>query len=287
MTRRNIRSIPSSIPPKPRLLDQVRHVLRRKHYSIRTEQTYVGWIRRFILFHDKRHPAEMGAPEIEAFLTHLAVGGKVAAATQNQALNALLFLYRAVLQLDIEWLDNFEHAKKPSRLPVVLTPEETWDVLNRLDGTKWIMASLLYGAGLRLMECIRLRVKDIEFSRRQLVVREGKGGKDRVTMLPDKVVEPLQRHLVQVKAIHQQDLHEGFGAVYLPYALERKYPQTNREWGWQYVFPASRRSLDPRSGVIRRHHLAETSLQQAVKRAVREAGLTKSASCHTFRHAST
>ena len=237
MTRRNIRSTPSSIPPKPKLLDQVRHVLRRKHYSIRTEQTYVGWIRRFIIFHDKRHPSEMGAPEIEAFLTHLAVVGKVAAATQNQALNALLFLYRAVLQHDIEWLNNFEHAKKPSRLPVVLTPEETRAVLNRLDETKWIMASLLYGAGLRLMECIRLRVKDIEFTRRQRVVREGKGAKDRITMLPDKVVEPLQRHLEQVKAIHQQDLREGFGAVYLPYALERKYPQANREWGWAICVP--------------------------------------------------
>jgi integron integrase len=271
-------------PTPPRLLDRVRDVIRRKHYSIRTEQAYVQWIRRFILFHGKRHPTDMGAPEVEAFLTHLAVAGKVAASTQNQALNALVFLYREVLAREIGWLENLQHAKRPARVPVVFTRDEAKTVLARLDGTCWLMASLLYGCGLRLMECMRLRVKDIDFAWKQVVVRDGKGQKDRVTMLPEKLVDPLSTHLEKIKAVHAKDLSEGYGAVYLPFALERKYPNANREWGWQYVFPASRRSIDPLSGRERRHHIDPTVLQKAVKQAVRDAGLTKPGSCHSFRH---
>ena len=270
---------------QPRLLDQVRHVIRRLHYSIRTEQAYVDWIRRFILFHGKRHPVEMGALEVEAFLTHLAVQGEVAASTQNQALNAIVFLYRRVLKKEFGWLEGVERAKKPTRLPVVFTREEARGVLARLDGIRWVMASLLYGSGLRLMECIRLRVKDVDFDQHQLIVRDGKGGKDRITMLPDRLVEPLKTHLDKIAVLHKKDLSEGFGAVYLPFALEKKYPNANREWGWQYVFPATHRSVDPRSGIERRHHIDPTVLQRAVKEAVRSAGLVKPASCHTFRHA--
>ena len=284
---------------QPRLLDQVRGVIRRLHYSIRTEQTYVDWIRRFILylikarllpvrfilFHQKRHPAEMAVPEVEAFLTHLAVQGKVAASTQNQALNAIVFLYRQVLKRELGWLEEVERAKKPARLPVVFTREEARAVLSRLDGIRWVMASLLYGSGLRLMECTRLRVKDVDFDQHQLIVRDGKGGKDRITMLPDRLVEPLRTHLDKVAVLHKKDLSEGFGAVYLPFALEKKYPNANREWGWQYVFPGGHRSIDPRSGIERRHHIDPTVLQRAVKEAVRSAGLVKPASCHTFRHA--
>jgi integron integrase len=269
---------------EPRLLDRVRDKIRLKHYSIRTESAYLGWIRRFIVFHGKRHPAEMGAPEIEAFLSHLAVDGQVAASTQNQALAALLFLYREVLGAELPWLDGVERAKRPQRLPVVLTSGEVRSVLARMEGVKWLMASLLYGTGMRLMECIRLRVKDVDFQARQVTVRDGKGAKDRVTMLPESLVAPLQQHLAKVKVIHEQDCREGFGAVYLPFALERKYPNASREWGWQYVFPARSRSIDPRSGKERRHHIDEKVLQRALKSAVREAGLTKPASCHTLRH---
>ena len=227
---------------------------------------------------------EMGKLEIEAFLTNLAVQGQVAASTQNQALNALMFLYREALHKEVEWLKDMIRAKRPTRLPVVLTPDEVRKLLAHLEGTRWLMASLLYGSGLRLMECLRLRVKDLDFSRRELIVRDGKGAKDRVTMLSEKLVEPLQLHLEQIKILYEADLKAGFGAVYLPYALERKYPNANREWAWQYVFPASKRSIDPRSGTERLHHMAETVLQQAVKRAVRAAGIVKPASCHTFRH---
>ncbi|MDQ2695160.1 MAG: integron integrase [Pseudomonadota bacterium] len=275
---------PSASATQPRLLDRVRDAIRRKHYSIRTEHAYLAWIRRFILFHQKRHPADMGKPEIEAFLTHLAVRGNVAASTQNQALCAILFLYKEVLDTPVEWLDGVTRARKPARLPVVLTPDEVRAILARLDGSRWLMAALLYGSGLRLMECLRLRVKDLEFSRREITVRDGKGQRDRVTMLPASLIEPLQRHLHRVKALHEQDLAEGFGAVYLPFALERKYPNAPREWSWQYVFPACKRSVDPRSGIERRHHLAETVLQHAIKQAVRDAGIAKPASCHTFRH---
>lgn len=269
---------------QPRLLDEVRARIRIKHYSIRTEQAYVHWIRRYILFHGKRHPKELGADAVTQFLSHLAVDRKVAASTQNQAMNAVLFLYREVLDLELPWLDGVERAKKPERLPVVFTREEAKAILARLDGTKWLMASLLYGSGLRLMECIRLRVKDVDDQRRQVVVREGKGHKDRVTILPDALVEPLRTHLARVKALHEQDLRDGFGSVYLPYALERKYPNAATEWGWQYVFPASRRSRDPRSGITRRHHIEPSVLQKAVKQAVRAANVIKPGSAHTFRH---
>ncbi|MFO1429107.1 MAG: integron integrase [Candidatus Competibacteraceae bacterium] len=269
---------------EPKLLDQVRDLIRLKHYSIRTEQAYLSWIRRFILFHHKRHPKEMGKPEIEAFLTHLAVQENVAASTQNQAMNAILFLYRYVLKQDLDWLEDVTRAKRPARLPVVLTVSDVQAVLARLEGQYWVMASLLYGSGLRLMECLRLRVQDLELTRRELIVRDGKGAKDRITLLADKLIQPLQTQLKRVKVLHQQDLQQGFGAVYLPDALERKYPNANREWAWQYVFPADKRSIDPRSGVERRHHLGETALQQAVRNTVRQAGIDKPASCHTLRH---
>ena len=269
---------------KPKLLDQVRQIIRLKHYSIRTERAYVDWIKRFILFHSKRHPNDMGASEVQAFLTYLAVEKNVAASTQQQALSALLFLYREVLHQTLPWMDDITRAKKPKRLPVVLTQEEVRVVLSHLEGHTWLMASLLYGAGLRLMECLRLRVKDVDFGYRQLIVRDGKGQQDRVTMLPQRAVEPLKQHLEKVKILHQQDLSEGFGEVYLPGALERKYPRANTAWEWQYVFPARQRAVDPRSGKTRRHHVDSKVLQRAVKKAVRQANLTKHASCHTFRH---
>ena len=273
-----------TIKPKVRLLDQVRETIRRKHYSLRTEATYIDWIKRYIFFHQKRHPAEMGAPEMEQFLNYLAVKRQVAASTQNQALSALVFLYREVLHKDFEWMEKLERAKKPARLPVVLTELEVRKLMANLDGRNWLMASLLYGAGLRLMECVRLRVKDVDFQYRQITVRDGKGGKDRVTMLPESSIEPLQQHLKRVNVLHARDIAAGYGGVYLPFALERKYQGASRQWGWQYVFPATRRSLDPRSGKERRHHIDEKSLQRAVKNAVRAAKLTKPATCHTFRH---
>jgi integron integrase len=269
---------------KPKLLDLVRNTIRLKHYSIRTERAYIDWIRRFILFHHKRHPASMGAPEISAFLSHLAVEGKVAASTQTQALSAIVFLYREVLKRDVGSLGEVARAKRPERLPVVFSRAEVRGVLAHLDGAHWLMASLLYGAGLRLMECIRLRVKDIDFAYRQILVRDGKGQKDRVTMLPQALVEPLKHQLEKAKVLHEQDLTEGFGQVYPPFALDRKYAQASREWGWQYVFPARRRSIDPRSGKERRHHIDEKALQEAVKKAVRAANILKPGSCHTFRH---
>jgi len=269
---------------KEKLLDQVRYVIRVKHFSIRTEESYVNWIRKFILFHNKRHPIEMGETDISQFLTYLAVKKRVAASTQNQALSAILFLYRDVLKKDIGWLDDLERAKRPAKLPVVFTKREVNDILIRLEGTKWLMANLLYGSGLRLMECVRLRVKDLDFGYDQLVIRDGKGQKDRVTMLPLSLKEPLQRHLAKVKAIHEEDLRAGFGRVHLPFALNRKYPNAEREWGWQYVFPSSKRSKDPRTGIVRRHHIDESVLQRSVKVAIRAASITKHGSCHTFRH---
>lgn len=273
-----------AVRPKARLLDQVREIIRRKHYSIRTEAAYVDWIKRYIFFHQKRHPANMGAQEIEQFLNHLAVDKKVAASTQNQALSALVFLYREVLRQEFEWMDNLERAKKPARLPVVLSESEVHHILAHLDGRNWLMASLLYGAGLRLMECVRLRVKDVDFEYRQITVRDGKGNRDRVTMLPESSIELLRQHLKKVSVVHQQDLAAGHGRVYLPFALERKYKNAGKQWGWQYVFPAARRSVDPRSGTERRHHVDEKSLQRAVKSAVRAARISKPATCHTFRH---
>jgi integron integrase len=237
-----------------KLLDQVRDTIRLKHYSIRTEEAYVNWIKRYILFHDKRHPTEMGAPEVEAFLTYLAVKENVAASTQNQALSALLFLYREVLQQDLGPVDALR-AKRPKRLPTVLTKDETLRLIGCLSGTHQLMAKLIYGSGIRLMECLRLRVKDLDFDYRTITVHDGKGEQDRVTVLPDSLVPLLQEHLQRVKALHEQDLAQGYGSVYLPDALARKYPNADKEWGWQYVFPANSLSPDPRSGVTRRHHL--------------------------------
>ncbi len=270
-------------PAKKKLLDQVRDAIRVKHYSLRTEKIYVDWIKRFVLFHNKRHPREMGAPEIEQFLTHLALNENVAASTQNQALSAILFLYRDVLHQDLGDI-NAVRAKKPKRLPVVLTRDEVERILTHLSGEYRLMAQLLYGSGLRLIECIRLRVKDIDFAQRQIIVRDGKGGKDRVTMLPASIVQPLQEHLQRVKRLHDQDLARGYGTVHLPYALERKYPNANREWSWQYVFPSDRLSTDPRSGKTQRHHLDESGLQKAVRQAAQRANIHKPVGCHTFRH---
>ncbi len=267
-----------------KLLDQVRDAIRVKHYSIRTEEAYVSWIRRYILFHDKQHPRAMGISEIEAFLTHLAVEQNVAASTQNQALAALLFLYREVLRKDLERPVDSVRAKRPQRLPTVLTPEEVFKVMGFLSGTHQLMAKLLYGSGLRLMECMRLRVKDVDFAQRQIIVRDGKGMKDRVTMLPEVLISSLQEHLRHVKLLHTSDLTTGYGSVYLPFALARKYPHANREWLWQWVFPSQRPSVDPRSGAVRRHHLDESGLQKAVRRAAQQAGISKRVSPHTFRH---
>lgn len=269
---------------RPRLLDQVRSQLRTLHYSYRTEQQYLFWARRFILFHGKRHPADMGAPDVEAFLTHLAMDRGVSASTQNQALAALLFLYQRVLQVELPWLDGVVRAKQSRRLPVVLTPDEVKQVLSQLQGEYWLIGSLLYGAGLRLLEALTLRVKDVQFDYRQITVRNGKGGKDRTSVLPDALVAPLQHHLVTVRAFHELAVRRGFAGVELPHALERKYPNAHVEWGWQYVFPAKRPSRDPRSGAWRRHHVYPECVQRHVKAAVKAAGIVKPASCHTFRH---
>jgi integron integrase len=269
---------------KPKLLDQVREAIRMRHYSVRTEEAYIGWIKRFIVFHGKRHPLGMGEEEITRFLSALAVEGQVSASTQNQALCALVFLYRHVLDQNLGWLDDIVRAKRPQRLPVVLTRPEGKALLGALEGVHWIMASLLYGAGLRLLECLRLRVKDIDFASHQILLREGKGNKDRRTMLPAAVRDVLTAHLEHVRQQHQHDLAQGFGRVYVPNALQRKYPHANSAWGWQWVFPSSHMSLDPRSGERRRHHLHESVLQRAVKEAARSTGLTKPASCHTLRH---
>jgi integron integrase len=271
-------------PPKPRLLDRVRQALRARHLSRRTEEAYVAWIRRFIVFHDKRHPAEMGAPEVTKFLTSLAVDGQVAASTQNQALSALLFLYKEVLEVDLPWLDGIVRAKRPARLPVVLTRAEVRGVLQRLEGVPHLMAGLLYGAGLRVLECCRLRVQDLDFATNQIIVRGGKGDKDRVTMLPGIATAGLARHLDTVRAQHLHDLAAGAGWVELPTALLRKYPHAGREWVWQWVFPATRIYHDRMTGQRRRHHLHESVLQRAVKAAGRNAGLAKRASPHALRH---
>lgn len=268
----------------PRLLDQVRARVRRLGLAIRTEIVYVDWIRRFILANGKRHPREMGSREVEWFLTGLATKGKVAASTQNQALSALLFLYREVLGQELPWMENIRRAKRPERLPVVLTRDEVYRILEHLSGTSHLMASLLYGSGLRLMECIRLRVQDIDFTRREITVRAGKGGKDRRTMLPTMSIEPLQAQLVQTRIIHEADLAAGHGGVWLPAALERKYVNATQEWIWQYVFPSRSRSIDPRSGIERRHHVDEKTLQRAVRVAVKSSGIEKPATCHTLRH---
>jgi integron integrase len=270
--------------PKPNLLDQVRQAIRTRHLSPHTEQAYVGWIKRFIFFHNKRHPMEMGEAEVARFLSSLATDAKVSASTQNQALNSLLFLYHQVLDKKIGLIQGVVRAKRPSRLPVVLTKEEVQRMLNSITGTPCLMAMLLYGAGLRLMECCRLRVKDIDFSRNQIVVRSGKGNKDRYTMLPAAAKEPLLRHLQAMKSQHEEDLKEGLGRVSLPDALERKYPNAAKEWGWQWVFPAASHYTDRVTGERRRHHLHESVLQKAVKDARLKVGVAKPAGPHTFRH---
>lgn len=273
----------------PKLLDQVRGKIRLKHYSIRTEQSYLDWIKRFILHFDKRHPSEMGAVEVEIFLTYLAVERNVAASTQNQAKSALLFLYKEVLGVALPWLDNVEQAKTPKRLPTVLTKNEVLAVLSRLSGTHWLVVSLLYGTGMRILEVLRLRVKDIDFERKEILIRDAKGFKDRVTMLPLTLVEPLKVHLSRVKQLHQNDLNDGFGAVYMPQALGLKFPYAARDWIWQYVFPSNKLSQDPRANdngefVTRRHHLQDQAVQRAMRQAVVDAAITKPATPHTLRH---
>jgi integron integrase len=276
-------------PNPPRLLDQVCDALRTRHFAIRTEEAYVDWIRRFVLFHGKRHPREMGAAEIETFLTDLAVRGRAAASTQNQALAALLFLYQNVLKIELPRLDAVR-AKRPERLPVVLSADEVRAVLDRMDGVYRLMAELMYGAGLRLLECCRLRVKDLDFDRGQIVVREGKGDKDRAVPLPRSRAEPLRAQVRRVKLLHDRDLGEGFGRVWLPSALREKDPGADRELGWQFLFPSSRRSADPRhvgppdQAPRMRHHVHENMIQKQFRKAVLAAGLTKRASCHTLRH---
>jgi len=268
----------------PRLLDSVRAEIHLRHYSYRTEKAYVDWIRRFILFHGKRHPSDMGGEEIRSFLSHLANQRQVAAATQAQALAALLFLYKRVMNVDLPWLDNVVRAHRPKRLPTVLTQDEARKVVAHLCGVHWLIGGLLYGSGLRLLEALRLRVKDVDFYHRRLLVRDGKGSKDRVTILPAALVEPLQTHLKTVRILHEHAIERGFGGVELPHALDRKYPRANLQWGWQYVFPASQPSRDPRSGRSRRHHVHEESVQRQVRRAAHAAGIEKPVSPHTFRH---
>ncbi|MEM7771864.1 MAG: integron integrase [Cyanobacteria bacterium P01_A01_bin.37] len=271
-------------PQPPRLLDQVRQAIRLKHYSLKTEKSYVHYIRAFILFHNKRHPREMGVDEMRAYLSYLAVQQHVAASTQNVALSSLLFLYRHVLQIELPYIDGIERAKTPERVPVVFTRSEVSAILARLDGIHHVIVSLLYGSGLRLNEGLQLRIKDFDFEYRQLTVRDGKGQKDRVTILPGSLIDGLQQQLEKTKKLHELDLALGYGTVYLPYALERKYPNANREWGWQYAFPSWKRSIDPRSKVVRRHHIHERSLQRSVKQAIQQAKIIKHGGCHTFRH---
>ena len=305
---------PDPPPGKPRLLDRVRDAIRARHYSLRTEEAYVGWIRRYILFHGKRHPLEMAEPEINAFVTHLAVEGSVGASTQTQALSALVFLYRHVLRKPLPDLDTVIRAKRPGRLPSVLTRSEVRRILARMDGTPRLVATLLYGTGMRLLECLRLRVKDLEFGNNRIVVRDTKGGEDRVVPFPIVARAEMPSWLARVKRIHQKDLADGFGSVYLPDAISRKFPGAEREWGWQYVFPGEHRSHDPRGGETRRsraaiaasrsapnaktptapmtpsgqperrHHLHETVIQRALRRAVLDVGISRRISCHTFRH---
>jgi len=270
--------------PKRLLLDRIRDKIRLKHYSIRTETAYVDWIRRFVDFYHGRHPRELGPEDVEAFLSHLAVQRNVAASTQNQAKSALLFLYKEVLGSELPWLDGVETAKRPERLPVVLSRSEVDAVLNRMRGTNGLIARLLYGSGLRLMEAVRLRVKDVDLERREILVRDGKGAKDRVTMLPESLVEALRAYLILVRELHAQDLAAGLPGVYLPYALDRKYPNAAREWAWQYVFPSDRLSVDPRSGIRRRHHVDEQNVQRAMRQALRDAGVAKPATPHSLRH---
>jgi integron integrase len=276
-------------PPVPRrsgarLLDRVREAIRTRHLSPRTEEAYVFWIRRYIVFHGRRHPSELGAPEVTRFLSNLATAGRVSASTQNQALSALLFLYRWVLNVNLPWLDGLVRAKRPARVPVVLSREEVGAVLTHLDSARWLMAALLYGAGLRLLECLHLRVKDVDLARGEILVRAGKGNRDRRTMLPQTIRRHLAAQLTEVRDLHERDLARGAAFVALPHALARKYPNASRELGWQWVFPAARIHRDSETGELRRHHYHESALQRAVKQAVAQAGIIKPGGCHTFRH---
>ncbi|MDH5408131.1 MAG: integron integrase [Gammaproteobacteria bacterium] len=269
---------------QPRLMDQVRNVLRVHHYSIRTEEVYLQWIRRFIFFHNKRHPKDMGKPEVTEFLTHLAVKKNVSASTQNQALSALLFLYQKVLNIEIEWIDDVIRAKRPVRLPTVLSKHDVVRLLEAIRGEHKLLASVLYGTGMRLMEAVRLRIQDVDFDRKNIIVRSGKGDKDRVTLLPDVLVEPLKNQFLYSKRLFERDRGENAAGVYLPHALERKYPNAGKEWPWQWVFPAKNHSMCPRTKIIRRHHIYEKNLQRAIKAAVRELSLSTRVTTHTLRH---
>ena len=265
---------------KKKILDEVRESIRLKHYSIRTEDAYINWIKRYILFHNKTHPSELSETHIRQFLLER----KVASSTQNQAFMAILYLYKNVLKIDLDEITEVERAKRSRKIPVVFTKDEAKNVLNNLTGTNKLMASLLYGTGMRLMECVRLRVKDVDFGNNKIIVRDGKGGKDRITVLPEKLIKPLKLQIKQVKITHQKDLDDGFGTVYLPNALAKKYPNANKTIGWQYMFPASRVAKDPRSNKVQRHHINESVLQKAVNKAIKKTAFTQSASCHTFRH---
>lgn len=269
---------------KPKLLEQVREVARLRHLSHKTEDVYHNFIKRYILFHDKRHPKEMGADEISAFLTHLAVKEKVSASTQNQAFFAILFLYRDILKIVLPKIEGVHRAKRPEHLPVVFTPAEAKAILANISGVPFLVASLLYGAGMRLTEALHLRVKDLDFGTNQITVRDGKGAKDRVTMLPDSLREPLKQHLMKVKFIHTEDLRRGFGAIWMPYALNRKYPNADKEWKWQYVFPSAKLSPTREDGIVRRHYTSESTIQKAVRDAMKKAEIDKHGNCHTFRH---
>lgn len=269
---------------KPRLIDQTREVMRVFHYSIRTEESYIQWIKRYIFFHNKRHPGELGENEVRSFLTHLAVDKHVSASTQNQALSAILFLYKRVLRLELDWIDDVVRAKRPKRLPVVLSCDEVNRILLAMTGTNALVAKLLYGTGMRLMEGLRLRVQDIDFNQNQIIVRSGKGDKDRITMLPLSLVDELQSQLARVRQLHQSDLSEGFGRTILPFALDRKYPGAGIEFGWQFCFPSKNRSTDPRTGEIARHHIHDKNIGRAIKNAARKTGVFKRVSSHTLRH---
>ena len=267
-----------------KLLDQLRHLIRIKHYSYRTEQAYTQWVRRYILFHDKRHPKDMGGKEIREYLNYLAITRKVSASTQNQALCSIIFLYKELLKIEIGEIESIVWAKRPKRLPVVFSKNEMKAILNEMSGIYKIMATLLYGAGLRLRECMLLRVKDIDFDYCQIIIHSGKGEKDRVTMLPKSIIEPLKKHIEKVIDIHIKDIHDGYDSVFMPYALEQKYPNAGKEIGWHFLFPGKNISKDPVSGIMRRHHLHESVLQRAVKSSIKKAGIMKHGGCHTFRH---
>ena len=268
----------------PKLADRIREVIRLKHYSLRTEKSYLSWIKRYMLYHHMRHPREMGIEEIESFLSHLAIDRKVSSSTQNQAFNAILFLYRHVLSIDLDGSIDAVRAKRPGRIPVVMSHDEAMRVIASIEGTHKLMAQLLYGSGLRLMECTRLRVKDVDFAMHTITIQDGKGGKGRVVMLPEVLQQPLADHLKRVRVMFDHDMGNGLKGVSLPYALEKKYPNAPKQWGWQYVFPARGCSTDPRSGDMRRHHAHPSNLQKAVRKAAKLARIHKPIGCHTFRH---